>query len=64
MERVLLCEDCIEAIKSRGETVYVGSAVERWDYENPGEFKCAWCDDDYLMGDEPDDCDVLYECMW
>ena len=64
MSKVLLCMDCIEAIRSRGERVFVGDEVERWDLENPDDFKCGWCGDDYLMGDEPQDDDVLYECVW
>ena len=64
MEKVLLCDCCIMAIQSRGEDVFVGRSVERWEYEEEGkEFKCAWCDDEFLDG-EPDDHDELYECVW
>ena len=47
----LLCQHCIDAIKSRGEIVYVGSEFS--DYEPDEEVKCEWCD-------EPD---IVYECM-
>ena len=54
-----LCEHCIEAIKSRGEIVYVGPLVER-DMEMIGKdwyisdgMTCDWC------GEEVED---LYDC--
>ena len=62
MKTVLLCKDCIAALESRGEKVFIGSAVSRIDVD--GDFKCEWCEDDYLWGDEPSDDDELYECIW
>lgn len=65
MTKVLLCEDCINAILSRGEKVFVGSAVERCEYEDEGkEFKCGWCGDDWMWDEEPHEDDELFECMW
>lgn len=66
MEKVLLCESCIMAIRSRGEDVFVGRAVNRWEYEDEGkEFKCAWCGDDWFdYEEEPGEYDELYECVW
>ena len=65
MEKVLLCKDCIMAIQSRGEDVYVGRLVERWEYEDEGnEFKCEFCGDDWFYGDEHEEDDELYECVW
>ena len=49
-----LCKRCIEAIKSRGEIVYVGPQVFDIDDIDYGEEKqkCDWCE-------EVDD---LYDC--
>lgn len=54
-----LCKRCIDAIKSRGEIVYVGPPVER-DMEYIGKdwvisdgLKCEWCEED---DDELFDC--------
>ena len=48
---MLLCEQCINAIKSRGEIVYVGS--EYTDFEPDEEVKCEWCDE----------VDTVYDCI-
>ena len=64
MEKVLLCQSCIFALRSRGEKVFVGDRVERLDYEEDGkEFKCGFCGDDFLYDDDPQDDDELYECV-
>lgn len=46
-----LCRRCIDAIKSRGEIVYVGPQVFSVD-DGEEEEKCDWCE-------EVDD---LYDC--
>lgn len=46
-----LCKRCIDAIKSRGEIVYVGPQVFIID-DDEEEEKCDWCE-------EVDD---LYDC--
>lgn len=48
---MLLCRRCIEAIKSRGEIVYVGS--EYTDSEPDEEVKCEWCEE----------VDTVYDCI-
>lgn len=48
---MLLCRYCIDAIKSRGEIVYVGS--EYTDYEPDEEVKCEWCEEE----------DTVYDCI-
>ena len=55
MDRFCLCERCIEAIRSRGEKVFVGEIVfDTSDLEyGEQERKCEWCE-------EVDD---LYECI-
>ena len=64
VKTVLLCKSCIWAIQSRGEDVFVGRAVQRWEYEDEGkEFKCEWCEDDWLDEDPYED-DELFECIW
>ena len=50
-DHMLLCEQCINAIKSRGEIVYVGS--EYTDFEPDEEVKCEWCDE----------VDTVYDCI-
>lgn len=59
-EHILLCEHCIEAIRSRGEKVWVGGEVERdEDVDDDGnwyvcdDLKCGWC------GETNDE---LYDC--
>ena len=64
MEKVLLCKCCIMAIQSRGEDVFVGRSVPRWEVEEDGkEFKCGFCGDDW-QDDEAEEDDELYECVW
>jgi len=60
METILLCHYCIDAIKSRGEKIFVGGLVEReLDLDEEGKWfvsdglKCEWCEEEY---------DELYEC--
>lgn len=59
---MLLCEQCITAIKSRGEKVWVGPTVERdEDLDDDGnwiisdDLKCEWC------GETDDE---LYDCKF
>ena len=59
-EHIRLCECCIEAIRSRGEKVYVGPEIERdEDIDAEGnwyvsdDLTCEWCE-------EKDD--VLFDC--
>lgn len=47
----LLCKNCIDAIKTRGELIYVGPLVSDIDED---ELICEWCE-------EPD---TLYECKF
>lgn len=50
----LLCRDCIDAIRSRGERLFVGDCVVDGDYaEMDGDFSCEFC------GEYAD----LYECL-
>jgi hypothetical protein len=44
MNNDVICDICIKAIRSRGETVMVGEAVHNDVDENP--LSCAWCKDD------------------
>lgn len=54
METVKLCRHCIDAIKSRGETVFVGDIVP--DEIETDELKiCEWCEEEYIE---------LFECMF
>ena len=50
-----LCDRCIEAIKSRGEPVFVGRHIWQDDVDDGEITKCEWC--------EEEDIDV-YECMF
>lgn len=54
-EKWCLCQNCIDAIKSRGEPIYVGTKIFSVDDIEYGEEekKCQWCE-------EVDD---LYECI-
>ena len=54
MQKIILCEKCIEAICSRGEEIYVGGL--EMDYEEAEETGtvCEWCG-------EPND---LYYCKY
>lgn len=52
--KICLCSRCIDAIKSRGEKVYVGSTME---FELDDDVaKCDWCNEEY-------DTDELYDCL-
>ena len=54
LERVLLCDYCIQGIQSHGENVWVGR--EAYDYGEAGEENvcCEWCKE----------IDTLYDCRW
>lgn len=59
-EHIRLCSYCIEAIRSRGEKVYVGEKIEReMDIDTDGhwlvddELTCEWCEEEN---------DELYDC--
>ena len=43
-----LCMNCINAIKSRGEKIFVGSIVDPDEYleENGEPLHCEWCDEE------------------
>ena len=47
-----LCKYCIQAIRSRGERLFVGAEVE-FDEDDPKTYTCQWC------GEE----DTIYECI-
>ena len=49
-KRICLCKNCIEAIRSRGEKVWVGSEIETEDEE----LVCEWCEYE----------DILYDCRF
>lgn len=51
-EMIHLCPHCIDAIRSRGEKVFVGERIEDTDTD-PYPI-CEWCED-YTTG-------ILYEC--
>ena len=62
-EHIRLCEHCIEAIRSRGEKVWVGEIIEREeDLDNEENWVpcdgliCEWCEHDYSTYDD------LYDC--
>lgn len=51
-EHIRLCDHCIEAIRSRGEKVYVGPEIERdEDVDEEGrwyvsdDLTCEWCEE-------------------
>ena len=43
-----ICSNCISAIKSRGEKIFVGSLVDPDEYfeENGEPLRCEWCDEE------------------
>lgn len=46
----LLCDRCIRAIESRGETIQLGAQVSRddiYDEDDNAEFECEWCGEEY-----------------
>ena len=47
----LLCQNCIDALASRGEKPYVGKMISQDDDE---PLKCDWCEEEVLE---------LYECI-
>lgn len=51
-EHVCLCNNCISAIRSRGEVVYVGPEIKR---DEDDGLKCEWCEEDD---------DTLYDCHY
>lgn len=52
-DKWILCKNCIDAIKSRGEKIFVGDVVNGFDYEDEPT-KCEWCDEEDVE---------LYECV-
>lgn len=48
-----LCKNCIDAIRSRGEQIFVGDEV-MMDEEDPKTFTCEWCEEDGV---------IIYECL-
>lgn len=50
---MILCKQCIEAIRSRGEKIYVGEMITQDIDNDESIIKCDWCK-------EPDS--TLYEC--
>lgn len=48
---IILCDHCIEAIRSHGEVVYKGKEVDKQDED----VRCEWCEDEDV---------VLYECIF
>ena len=50
----LLCKRCIDAIKSRGEDIWVGRLVYSCDDAEEEEKKCDWCEE----------IDDLYDCRF
>ena len=53
-ERVCLCQYCIDAIKSRGERVFVGGSMY---FELDDVGKCEWCEEEF-------EADELYDCRF
>ena len=55
---VCLCENCIEAIQSRGEPVFKGPEVGSYEsetyFDDNAPTVCEWCEEE----------DTLYECIW
>lgn len=51
-----LCENCINAIKSRGEQIFVGKTIE-FDMEPDETRECDFCEEDF-------DGSELYRCIW
>lgn len=54
MKKICLCSRCIAAIRSRGEDVFVGEAVDL-DESELENAPCEWC--------EETDCE-LFECLF
>ena len=50
---MLLCNNCIEEIRSRGELVYAGERKYSVEESEEMEIPCEWCGEN----------DDLYECM-
>ena len=60
IKHIMLCEQCIAAIRSRGEKVWVGEEIERdEDVDDEGnwfvcdDLKCEWCEQEK---------DELFDC--
>ena len=59
-EHIKLCQQCIAAIKSRGETVYVGPEIER---EEDIDEEGRWFVSDDLTGEwGGNEDDELFDC--
>lgn len=48
-----LCWHCIQAIRSRGEPLFVGEEVYE-DEDDPTTYTCEWCEDEFV---------TVYECL-
>ena len=46
-----LCQRCIDAIKSRGEIVYVGPKFRDYEPEDEDNIRCEWCDEPNTLFD-------------
>lgn len=53
---VCMCSNCISAIKSRGEQVFVGKTME-FNMEPDETRKCDFCEEEF-------DGSELYSCIW
>lgn len=49
-----ICQRCIDAIRSRGEIIYVGPVIVDYDVANEENITCELCDE----------IDDLYDCKW
>ena len=52
--KICLCSNCIDAIKSRGEKIFVGDSMY-FELDNVG--KCEWCEELFEASD-------LYDCRF
>lgn len=55
-DSTLLCPRCIDAIKSRGEPVFVGPLIFT-DYDDNSTHICEWCEETGWI-------DKLHECVF
>ena len=55
---MILCRDCILALRSRGEKIMVSdSPIWEYDSQDPDNtMRCEWCEDE--------ENEELYEVMW
>ena len=52
--KICLCSNCIDAIKSRGEKIFVGDSMY-FDLDDVGT--CEWCEEEYEASE-------LYDCRF